>query len=60
MGSVRVKAFILQNSNCTGIASCEDSLAVSVPKGRFAVADGVTNSYHPGRSYYVVDLLMGL
>jgi len=47
MGSVRVKAFILQNSNCTGIASCEDSLAVSVPKGRFAVADGVTNSYHP-------------
>lgn len=45
MKNVRIKCFIASKDPGGGI--CQDSLAVNLLRGRFAVADGVTNSNHP-------------
>ena len=45
MSSIKIKAFILPKEGET--SSCEDSFGINTYIGRFAVADGVHNSYHP-------------
>lgn len=45
MSYLQVKAFILSKDE--PIKSCQDSLSVNIVQNCFAVADGVTNSYHP-------------
>lgn len=42
---IDIKAFILQKDGSPN--SCKDSIALDTSLGRFAIADGVTNSYHP-------------
>ena len=45
MCGIQVKAFILQKDG--SLASCQDRIAINTLRGRFVVADGVTNSYRP-------------
>lgn len=45
MSKVRIKAFILPKEGT--MESCQDSMAMNLTNGRFAVADGVSNSYCP-------------
>lgn len=45
MSKIQIKAFILSKDG--SIYFCQDSLAFNTAKRSFAVADGVTNSYHP-------------
>ena len=45
MRIMKIKGFIAPMDLNTG--SCEDSMAINLTNGRFAVADGVTNSVHP-------------
>lgn len=42
---IGVKAFILQKDESP--YSCQDRIGIKTSVGRFVVADGVTNSYHP-------------
>lgn len=52
MNDIQTKAFILHKEGDWRL--CEDSFALSLPNGRFAVADGLSNSYHPE---YIAQLL---
>ena len=45
MCKVQIKAFILPKEG--SMESCQDSMAMNLTNSRFAVADGVSNSYHP-------------
>ncbi len=45
MSTIQVKAFITQKDG--DFITCQDRFSVDIAKGRFAVADGVSNSYHP-------------
>ena len=45
MSKIQVKAFVISKDG--SINTCQDSLAINASNGCFAVADGVTNSYHP-------------
>lgn len=45
MGKVQIKAFILPKEGAMEL--CQDSMAINIANGRFAVADGVSNSYRP-------------
>lgn len=45
MSKVLIKAFIFPKEGA--MESCQDSMAMNLTIGRFAVADGVSNSYHP-------------
>ena len=45
MNSVFIKSFIQQKDSI--IWSCQDSIAIDTIRNRFAIADGITNSYHP-------------
>ena len=45
MNDIECKAFILQKDGSP--ITCQDRLAMNLVRGRFVVADGVSNSYHP-------------
>ena len=45
MNNIRIKAFILHKEG--DLSMCEDSYAISLSSGRFAIADGLSNSNHP-------------
>ena len=45
MKDIKIKSFILSKEPESNV--CQDSLSVNLKRGRFAVADGVTNSNHP-------------
>lgn len=45
MSKICVKTFIVQKDG--DLYSCQDRIAINTDTGRFAVADGVSNSYHP-------------
>lgn len=45
MSTIQFKAFITQKDG--DFITCQDRFSENMSKGRFAVADGVSNSYHP-------------
>lgn len=45
MIGIEFKSFII--SKREKVAACQDSFAINLANGRFAIADGVSNSYHP-------------
>lgn len=45
MGKLLVKTFITQKDG--DLITCQDRIGMNVSLGRFAVADGVSSSYHP-------------
>ena len=45
MIGIEIKAFILSKKE--KVSACQDSYAINLAEGRFAIADGVSRSYHP-------------
>lgn len=45
MGRLLIKTFITQKDG--DLITCQDRIGLNVSSGRFAVADGVSSSYHP-------------